>query len=295
MFPPRSAPLTASVWLAGAALAMAQSPAALERSPWSDLADATPRLWGGILIAIILTAALLAQLLFLLRKALANPPALIDALERAVAAGNYQEAWEACNRWRQTTLGRILLPALERIGQGRDAVAARLAEESRRKSTHASLQLWSLLGGAILVVVLCLAAISATWRSVGQGALSPDAPRLAALAAGNIALLAALAAAVAVPVGVTWFWLRARARRLLQSAEAQARQLVEMLPYEEIEGVRIGRDFHAGTILGDADSLGQTGRLQVSKELTTQCPACNGPINPTRSACPHCGQLLSWS
>ncbi|MGH8046062.1 MAG: hypothetical protein ACREKL_02345 [Chthoniobacterales bacterium] len=296
MFSPRSAPLVLTCWLCATTAALAQAaPAAEARPAWATLADGAPVLWGCVWIAVIVTAALLGHLVFVLRRSRVSPPALIETLGNAVGSGNYQEAWDTCHRHGQTSLGRMLQPALERIGQGRPAVETRLAEEELRERRHLGHLLGALPGVALVAVVICIVGAMAQLSGVGGAAMSADGPRAAALAWGNAAMFAALAVAVIVPVAVAWPWLRARADVLLREAGAQGLQLVADLPYEDIEGVRIGRDFHAGTLLGGETGLAQTGRLQVSKELTTQCPTCNGPINSSRNSCPHCGQLLSWS
>jgi len=288
----RRTPLALAVLLSAATPAFAQETTA--RSPWSTLADSSPVLWGCVLIAAVIAAALLAQLVFVLRRNRVVPSALIEALGNAIQAGNYQEAWETCYHRSETTLGRMLQPALERIGQGRDRAETRLAEEGDRERRHLAWLLWALLGTAAAAAMLCVVGAWTEMRSIAGAALTSSSPRAAALAWGNAAMFAAFAIAVAVPAGVAWSWLRERAELLLDDAGERGLQLLTGLPYEDIEGVRIGRDFHAGTLLGDSD-LGGTGRLQVSKELTTQCPTCNGPINSSRNSCPHCGQLLSWS
>jgi hypothetical protein len=151
-----------------------------------------------------------------------------------------------------------------------------------------------MLGGAATAAALCLIAMMSEMHAVAFASMSPNSPRALAFAAGDAAMLGALAVAVLLPAVVSWFRLRARAGRLLQAAAEQGVQLIATLPYEEIEGVRIGRDFHAGTILGESGDA-PVSRLQVSRELTTLCPSCNGPINSSRSSCPHCGQLFAWS
>jgi hypothetical protein len=188
----------------------------------------------------------------------------------------------------------MLQPSLERLGQGRDEVEIRLAEEGRRELRRFSVQLWCLLGVAIVAGGLAAVGAVAELRSAGGAAWAAGAVRAPALAAGNAAVFAALGLAVLIPAAVVWPWLRDRVEILLGEANEQGLQLVAGLPYEDIEGLRIGREFDAGTILGDSGA-GQTGRLKVSMELTTRCPSCNGPINFTRDSCPHCGQLLSWS
>jgi hypothetical protein len=262
--------------------------------PWAALAGSSPFLWGWTGIVTILALALLAQLLFTVRRSRFAPGSLVQALNTAIQGGNYQGAWEASVHRSDTVLGRMLQPALERLGQGRDEVEMRLAEEGRRELRRFSVQLWCLLGLAVAAGGLAAVGAVGELRSTGAAAWSADVARAPALHAGQAAVFAALALAVLVPAAVVWPWLRDRAELLLGEANEQGLQLVAGLPYEDIEGLRVGRDFDAGTILGDVGA-GQTGRLKVSMELTTRCPSCNGAINFTRDSCPHCGQLLSWS
>jgi biopolymer transport protein ExbB/TolQ len=272
--------------------ALAQDAAA--RSPWLTLIDNSPAFWAGALMAALLVVALIGQLVLVLRQSRGAPSKLVESLGAAIHAGNYQEAWEICHHRGETVLGRMLQPALERIGQGRDSVETRLAEEGRRERRHLARLLRASLCAAAVALLLCAGGILHEMRNIAGAALTPGAPRAATLALGNAAMFAAFALAIAAPVIAAWGWLRARAESLMDDAGECSLQLIAGLPYEDIEGLRIGRDFHAGTLLGDGN-LDQTGRLQVSRELTTQCPTCNGPINSTRDSCPHCGQLLSWS
>lgn len=263
-------------------------------SVWTTLIDSAPLMWAVVLVAIIVVFALLGQLVFVLRRNRVAPAGMVEALGAAIHSGNYQEAWEISYRRSETALGRMLQPALERIGQGRDSVETRFAEESKRERHHLAGLLWLLLGLAATTVALCVTGAWLEVTTVDGAALAPQASRAAALAWGNAAMFVGVALAVAAPVVAAWSSLRARAESLLDDAGECGLQLVAGLPYEDIEGVRIGRDFHAGSMLADG-KLEQTGLLQVSRELTTQCPTCNGPINSTRSSCPHCGQLLSWT
>jgi biopolymer transport protein ExbB len=294
MLPPRRVIATLSIWFSGMAICPAQEAGSAARSAFSTLFDGAPLAWVLIFIAAIATIALLIQSVFVLQNGRISPTAFIEAFKHATQSGNYQEAWETCQRWRQSALARMLQPALERIGQGREPVEARLAEQCRTERRRILAQLWCMLGGAIAVAVFCVIAMMVEMHAVDSAAMSARAPRALALAVGDMAVLAALAAAALIPASVLWFLLRARAELRLQAAGEQGQQLIAALPYEEIEGVRIGQDFNAGTMLGDAGDA-PAGRLQVSTELTTLCPSCNGPINSSRNFCPHCGQLFTWS
>jgi hypothetical protein len=127
-------------------------------------------------------------------------------------------------------------------------------------------------------------------------ATATPGPRGAALAAGDAAMLAAFAAGVAIAAGIFGVWSLRRGRREFAAAQERAAQMLSVLPYEEIAGLRIGRDFDAGSLLDEGEPISNaTGRLVVSRALTNTCPTCNSPINPTHRACPHCGKPLEWT
>ncbi|HVE15679.1 MAG TPA: hypothetical protein VNB29_03040, partial [Chthoniobacterales bacterium] len=214
MLSPRRVLPTLSIWLCGTAACLAQTADSPDRPVWSGLVTTSPALWCGIFIAALVSLTLWLQALFLLRRSGINPSGFLDAFSHAIRAGNYQEAWETCNRWRQAILPRILQSALERIGQGREPVESRLAEESRRELRHISVLLWCMLCGAVIAAALCVASMSAQMREVASAAMSPNAPRAFAFAMGDIAVLAALAVALILPPAAAWFWLRTRAGRL---------------------------------------------------------------------------------
>jgi hypothetical protein len=277
-------------WLAVFWLGAAASAHAAERSAWAELADSSPFGWGLLVILAIFAAALVAHLLFLVSAGRLAPAELTATLERATAAGNYQEAWTACADRRQAHLARIVQPAIERAGQGRESVEAHLANASSRENRMLALLGRALLGvGTAAVVVGGIACIV-------RLAMSLPGPRGQTLALGDVAMLAAFALGIAIAAGIFGLWLPRRGRREFAVAEEWASQLLATLPYEEIVGVRIGRDFDAGSMLDEGQPIAHpTGRITVSRALTSTCPSCNSPINPTHRACPHCGKPLEWT
>jgi hypothetical protein len=294
MLSPRRVLPTLSIWLCGTAACLAQTADSPDRPVWSGLVTTSPALWCGIFIAALVSLTLWLQALFLLRRSGINPSGFLDAFSHAIRAGNYQEAWETCNRWRQAILPRILQSALERIGQGREPVEARLVDRARLERRNFDLMLWSMVGSSVIAAIFCLLNSMAEMHVAGSTALSVQGSRAPALAAGNIAVLIGLAIALVIPPLAAFFLLHTKTVRILEEAREQGSQLIASLPYEEIEGVRIGADFNAGSMLGETE-IAPSKQLQVSRELTTLCPSCNGPINPTRNACPHCGQLFIWT
>jgi biopolymer transport protein ExbB len=74
--------------------------------------------------------------------------------------------------------------------------------------------------------------------------------------------------------------------------------MMEDLPYEEIQGLKIGDEFNAGVTGAEEGVVGTEEASQsrkVSMALTTNCPVCNGAIQPGQNPCPHCGATLDWS
>ena len=79
---------------------------------------------------------------------------------------------------------------------------------------------------------------------------------------------------------------------MLVAADDKLNRLIEDIPFEELAGVRIGENFEAGA---GAPSAGQGESRKVSMALTTNCPVCNGSIQPGQNPCPHCGATLDWA
>jgi|GEM_PF-1099555 len=266
------------------------------RNLLSQFLDRAPAAWGALLIMGVVTAAFATHLLVTLQERRIAPQALLDALSHAINAGNYQEAWEVCARWQRTYLARVLGPALERIGQGYEAVEEQLAASTARERRFFT---WMWRGLAISTAacgLICLAGIAAGYSNVFASTPPTGvfAPRALTHATGDLAVLAATGFALVAPALGICLWLRFRTARSLAPAEGLAAELVAGLPYEDVEGVRIGKAFDAGSITGELTDAGARGRLRVSRELTTACPICNAPINPSRNPCPHCGTPFEW-
>lgn len=283
-------------WSGLATPAWAQSSAvagaADEASVWGEVFRGAPGAWAALAVLAIAAAALSAHLAYVLASRRGAPAKLTEALKYAIDAGNYQEAWETCGRWRAAFLARILQPALERIGQGRDQVEAALEQRFSRERRFVSWLTWSLVGlGGGLPLLDLLAA----WMGFAGLSRPGGDDRALTLAAGDFALFAAATFAVVVTSVILWFGFRGRARQQLPLYREEAARFVQALAYEDLEGLRIGLDFDAGSIQGAEGEISATGKLRVSRELTTACPNCNAPINPSRNPCPYCGSPFEWS
>ncbi|MDD5199065.1 MAG: hypothetical protein PHC88_04620 [Terrimicrobiaceae bacterium] len=274
--------------------AAAPATAAGERSAWVQLFSAAPATWAVLAVSAILAAALIAHLGYVLSDRNGVPRQLVEVLKHAMDAGNYQEAWETCGRWWSACLARVLQPALEKIGRGRERVEEALVLAVEKERKLAAILSWSLLGVGVGLPLLCGFAGWSGLGSLFRADQTASDPRTLTLAMGELVLIAAAAFAIAATSLIFWILLRGTPGRLFDAASMEAGELVKDLAYEDLEGLRIGAEFAAGTLLGDAEAR-PSGKLRVSRELTTACPACNGPINPSRNPCPHCGVPFEWS
>ena len=280
------------VGMAGAGSARAA--AAVDPAVFREGLAAQPGLWGVMALALIGATAIWAHVrLFLAeRRAAAD----VEDARRSLEHANYQEAWQACRRGAAACLARVLGPGLERIGQGHEHVEAAVtaAAARERRGFRRMQRIWLVVG----VIAPTLTALVG-WAGLA-GRTRPETTGMSArevtMAGGNFAPLAAVGFAVAVASLVGVMTARRRFAPLVSAAETEAQQRLTDLPYEDLAGLRIGRDFDAGTLTeGDEPVATTTGRLRVSRTLTTACPRCNAAINASHRTCPHCGLGLDWA
>lgn len=281
------------VWTASTSTAHAAS--AASGSVWTQAFGAAPGLWAGLTVAAILTVALVAHLGFALSERRGSPPELGVALKQAMESENYQEAWEACGHWPSAYLSRVLRPALERIGQGRERVASTLARRLKLESRTTTALTWALLGIGIVLPLLGVLVAWAGLSTVFRTDQAVTGQRALALAEGNFALIAAAGIGLAIAALIFWIGFRRRARAVFSGVQSDAEGFVKDLAYDDLEGLRIGREFDAGTLLGGEEERHTSGRLRVSRELTSSCPQCNAPINFSRKTCQNCGTAFEWA
>lgn len=269
---------------------------AADADAWAEGFAAMPGVWGFLALAAIFSAAFAVHLKLRTREGRAARE--VEEARRALEHANYQEAWTACRRGAAATFARLLGPALERIGQGRDHVeAAIVAGAAReRRQFRRLLAAWAVVG--LGVPLLALAVAGARHAGQTRPETSAQSARELTRADGEFALLAAVALAIAATAAAGLATARRRAHALVAEAETETRTRLQDLAYEDLAGLRIGRDFDAGTLLEEEEAdeaRAATGRLRVSRTLTTACPRCNAAINASHRACPHCGLVLEWA
>jgi biopolymer transport protein ExbB len=250
-------------------------------------------IWIAILATSIIMVTFIIQLFLTLRNDELAPPALVESLKATIEAGNYQEAWEIC-RANKAYIAKVLGGALERVGRGKDAVETALVEHGIRegqelKTKNSYLSVIGVVAPMIGLLGTVIGMMGA-FAVLGQAGVSD--PRLLATRIGEVLMATASGLFIAIPAFIFYYYFRNRATIVLVIADDKLNRLVEDIPFEELSGLKIGETFEAGAGAPVA-AAGQS--RKVSMALTTNCPVCNGAIQPGQNPCPHCSATLEWA
>lgn len=248
--------------------------------------------WLSILGTSITMVTFVVQGLLTLRPHRLAPPPLVESLHQTIAAGNYQEAWEVCNA-NKNYLANVLKAALSRIGRGKVAVEDALTEHGLREATilRTRNSYLSVIGVISPMIGLLGTVIGMIGAFSVLGASGISDPRSLAARIGEVLLATASGLFIAIPAFVFYYVFRNMTQACVVHADDIVNQLIQDIPFSELEGMRIGEDFSAGG--GFATIHG--GTRKVSMALTTNCPVCNGSVATGVNPCPHCGATLDWA
>jgi biopolymer transport protein ExbB len=260
---------------------------------------------GVILVWLVLVGTsmvmvtLVIQNLIMLRVPKLAPPTMVESLRQTLAAGNYQEAWEICNA-NSNYVANVLKAGLERIGRGKEATEDALAEHALReaqliRTRNSYLSVIGVVSPMIGLLGTVIGMIGA-FAVLGQSGISD--PRALSAKIGEVLYATASGLFIAIPAFIFYYIFRNRSQAVIVYADDVINTLVSDLPYEELQGVKIGENFSAGVAPVAAPVGGAPagpGARTVSAVLTTNCPVCNGAVAPGQNPCPHCGATLNWA
>jgi biopolymer transport protein ExbB len=247
-------------------------------------------IWIAIVATSVTMVTFIVQGILALRKDKLAPPPLVESLRQNMASGNYQEAWEICNANRNY-LANVLKAALGRIGRGNEAVEEAIVEHGQREATilRTRNSYLSVIGVISPMIGLLGTVIGMIGAFAVLGSSGIGDPRALAARIGEVLLATASGLFIAIPAFIFYYVFRNMTQMVVVHADDIVHQLVQDIPYAELEGVKIGEDFSTG-----ADMV-QGGTRKVSMSLTTNCPVCNGAVTPGVNPCPHCGATLDWA
>jgi biopolymer transport protein ExbB len=231
----------------------------------------------------------------ILRSNKLAPKALIARLREAITSGNFQEAWNICKA-NHCFLSSVLGNGLERIGRNKDAVEFVVEETALRESNDLKTNTTYL---SVIGVVSPMIGLTGTvWGMIGAfkalGDNGISNPSLLAGKIGEVLVATMSGLVVAVPAFIFFYILRARAQGAILYAESQVYRLLDDIPYDQVSGVRIGENFSAAAPGAQTRTSRGEVSQKVSRNVTTNCPACNAPIKVGVTPCPNCGTVLDW-
>jgi biopolymer transport protein ExbB len=252
-------------------------------------------IWVAILVTSIVMVTFIIQLFLQVRRQSLAPKALVTALDESLRAGNFQEAWETCTANPKTYISAVLGGALERVGRGKDATDNALIELGIResqvfKTRNSYLSVIGVIAPMIGLLGTVIGMMGA-FAVLGQSGVSD--PRKLAMSIGEVLLATASGLFIAIPAFIFYYYFRNRINDATVYADSELNHLVEDIPFDEVQGLRIGENFNAGDGLTAGSPLSKVSH-KVSMQLTTNCPVCQTAIMSGQNPCPGCGTTLDW-
>jgi biopolymer transport protein ExbB len=246
--------------------------------------------WLSIIGASVTMVTFIVQGMLTLQKKKLAPPPLVESLKQTITAGNYQEAWEICNA-NKNYLANVLKAALTRIGRGSEVVEEAIIEHGQREATllRTRNSYLSVIGVVSPMIGLLGTVIGMIGAFSVLGSSGIGDPRALAAKIGEVLFATASGLFIAIPAFVFYYVFRNMTAVVVVHGDDVVHNLVQDIPYAELEGVRIGPDFDAGA------GVATGGARKVSLALTTNCPVCSGSVTAGVNPCPHCGAVLDWS
>lgn len=250
-------------------------------------------IWICIVLISVVMVTFMIQLSLQLRNEVLAPAALVDSLRAAIGGGNYQEAWEIC-RANKAYIARVLGTTLERIGRGKEATEMSLIEHGQREAQvyKTKNSYLSVIGVVSPMVGLLGTVIGMMGAFAVLGSSGVSDPRKLALSIGEVLMATAAGLFLAIPAFVAYYYFRNRTSTVVLYADDRLNRLMEDIPYQELEGLKVGEDFSPGV---GTEEIASNESRKVSTALTTNCPVCNGAIQAGQNPCPHCGATLEWA
>lgn len=279
----------------------ASASAAQQETLWDTIKAGGPMMFLTLALSVV-TVGLILECAFRLRVPKAAPKPIVDQLQKAVADGNYQEAWRVCDK-NPCFLTNVLKPAIQRVGRGKEVVHEILADHALKEAMgwRARCSYLSMIGviapmfGLMGTVVGMIHAFAA----LAGGGIIADPTKLAG-AISEALVNTAAGLFVAVPGFMGFYFFRNRTQEIIVSVEDIINVLLEDVPYEQLQGIKIGPQLEA-ELGGAAAPAASSAAAEMPKAAPAEgavivpCPSCNAQIPQGIPNCPNCKSTLEWA
>jgi biopolymer transport protein ExbB len=281
--------------IASASMARAADPGPGEMSIIQTILHGGPLIiliWICILATSVVLIMFTIQLFLILRIEHLAPKALLDSLQSAITAGNYQEAWEICKANSRVYVANVLRSTLERLGRGKDAVETAIIDHGQREGQafKTKISYLSVIGVVAPMIGLLGTVIGMMGAFAVLGSSGVADPRALSLSIGEVLMATASGLFLAIPAFIFYYYFRNRATIVFVDTDDKMHRLIEDIPYEELHGIHIGENYEPAPARTQTDA----GLSQKVSLTDTNCPVCGGAITAGQTPCPHCGAVLEW-
>jgi biopolymer transport protein ExbB len=264
-----------------------------------------------LLICSILMLGIILELAYKVRVGKCAPAPVVELLQKAITDGNYQEAWRVCNS-NPCTLSSILKPAVQRVGRGKEVVRTILEEHAMKEAIGWRSRIGYLSMMGVIAPMFGLMGTTTgmikAFSAIAAGGVLSDPTRLS-LAISECLVATATGLFVAVPGFVAFYFFRNRIQSTMVSIEDIINRLLDDVPFEQLQGIKIGAQLEAelggdaapaagGAAAGapapaGADSLPKP--APAAGAVMVPCPNCSAQIPQGIPNCPHCKAQLEWA
>jgi biopolymer transport protein ExbB len=289
----------------GAVLPSDAFAAAQQETLWDTIKAGGPMMFLTLALSVV-TVGLILECAFRLRVPKAAPKPIVDQLQKAIADGNYQEAWRVCDK-NPCFITNVLKPAIQRVGRGKQVVFDILADHALKEAMgwRARCSYLSMIGviapmfGLMGTVVGMIHAFAA----LAGGGIIADPTKLAG-AISEALVNTAAGLFVAVPGFMGFYFFRNKTQDVIVSVEDIINVLLEDVPYEQLQGIKIGPQLEAELAGGAAPAAGASApaasgempkAAPAESAVIVPCPSCNAQIPQGIPNCPNCKSHLEWA
>ncbi len=265
-----------------------------------------------LLICSILMLGIILELAYKVRVSKCAPAPVVEQLHRAVADGNYQEAWRVCNN-NPCVLSSILKPAVQRVGRGKEVVQTILEEHAMKEAIGWRSRIGYLSMMGVIAPMFGLMGTTTgmikAFSAIAAGGVLSDPTRLS-LAISECLVATATGLFVAVPGFVGFYFFRNRIQSTMVSVEDVINRLLDDVPFEQLQGIKVGAQLEAELGAGDAAAPDAAGGWAAAAPAAADamptpapaagavmvpCPNCSAQIPQGIPNCPHCKAQLEWA
>ncbi|GEM_PF-95282 len=279
-----------------------------------------------IFLCSLVMFALVFELFWQLRPSNVAPAPVVAQLQQLFAAQNYQEAWRLC-RMQPSFLTNVLMPTLERLGRGSELTERVLMDHGTKEASRLRTRVLYISVVAVISPMIGLLGtvqgMIGAFEKIARVGLGDPTVLSKDIGVALITTFGGLA--VGIPAMFFYYFFRNYLANVTTKVEDIVNRLLEDVPFNELQGVKIGPALEAELQSGAAPAFPRpaapvttqpmrppTGVASEGAPVMTTvlppppapskpggvsmvyCPNCRALIIQNSRVCPNCRTELEW-